>query len=419
MKFRFVFFLFLVLLVTTVVSTSCLSWIAKTISTQEEPSKLEASLCGIALKISKSLEIINKDSGSIGASFGEMTGNLAQAYQDDSRYLYSADTEKVSMKQNVVFVSMSQNISEEERGTPPESFLEPIPEDGYINTPTGSECPLGATTEMMFETKDGENLVLDYIEELGAKVIPYEIFSAPDSDPSSLQSFINCKISSENRNFADPSYWNREIWGTEGDNGIKSMQDNVESIIDYYFWSTSPELEVIMLDAIKEKLSTATSQQVVDAFDASNKSGWVGYPIAQEGDKISRMNIKAEFDGSGNVSGTVYESREFSIDASGELEFGVLKGSGELTIISPSIGEVIFNTELEWTKWNEMGAPTEGVTTLTNEENGYMIEIFTNSDGTKNGNFYVNGKQVGKVTVDIDRHSTYIDIETNTETEIQ
>jgi hypothetical protein len=48
----------------------------------------------------------------------------------------------------------------------------------------------------------------------------------------------------------------------------------------------------------------------------------------------------------------------------------------------------------------------------------YRIEIVTKTDGTKEGIFFENGKQLGTVNVDIEGHSTYLNIDTGSQSSL-
>ncbi len=173
----------------------------------------------------------------------------------------------------------------------------------------------------------------------------------------------------------------------------------------------------MVIKQIMDKLNTIKYQPILDAFDKSDKEGWVGYPPASQKDQISKMEIKADFEG--NVEGTVYEERDFSLNLSGDPEFGPITGNGELFISDPEIGNNIkFEAYLEWTQWDAMGKPTEGLVVLENKDKGYKIEIATKPDGSKDGKFFENGEQAGTVSVDVEGHSTYLNIETQDNTEL-
>ena len=383
-------------------------------------SELEKSICSFALKFDKSMNVISSDSSAAGLAMRSSEMQITQANFNiikncigNNFYIYELTNASLFIDLAIGDFLLVQSAS-----TPPDSFFEPISEDGYINVPKGGGCPLGATTYIRFLTEEEKEIILEFIKSLGAETIPYDILSLPPSDQKSIISVISQKLTPENRELIKASYWNKEIWGTEGGAGLKALQQDVKSIMDYYFWSNAPEIESIITKGIESKLSNIGSQPIIDAFNESDKIGWIGYPPAEEKDQISIMEIKADF--SGNVTGTVNEKRNFSLDLNGEPEFGTITGEGELSVSDPAIGEnVKFEAKLEWTKWDEMGKPIEGLVILENKEKGYRIEITTKTDGTKEGVFFENGKQVGSVNVNIEGHTTYLNIETGSQSSLE
>lgn len=427
MKIKIALISIAILTISTIFLMSCFSQSANTeikeelqdleekVEVKEEVKdkipEIEKNLIKFALNFNKSMDIINEDSAKASNSIGETTKNITMALLDE---IYSFDKEILIASNSLFFIGL-EVLDSPKLGNIPEAFLNRVPPSGYMHTPTGGECPLGASVEMQFESF--EAITESYISELMAKAIPYEIMSLSNTDPKSVSSFIKSKLTPDNKNLIKTAYWNNEIWGTAGESGLRSLQEDIKSLIDYHFWSNLKEIESMILKTVETTLSQVNYPPITEAYEDSDKQGFIGYPIPEEKYKISRKNIKAEF--SGNVTGTVYESSEFSLSAIGEPNFGPINGEGELLLNEPDIGEVKFDAKLEWTSWNSMGAPTEGVVTLTNEEKGYKIEIVTNSDGTKDGKFFIGGEEVGKVTVDIEGHSTYINIEMNSEITIE
>jgi len=380
----------------------------------------EKSVSTFALKFDKSMNIISGDSSNVGLSMRENLMQVTQlSYTNLKNYLAkfpNRNENDIHFASYFFILSIKDMLISQAAGNPPESFFQPLGENGYIDVPKGGGCPLGAWTSIKFLTEE-EEIILELLNSLGAKVLPFDLLSLPSQDQKSIVSFISEKLKPENKELIKTSYWNQEIWGTEGGGGLKALQEELKSIIDYFFWSKAPEIESLITEEIKSRLKTSNYQPIIDAYNESDKIGWTGYPSAAEKDQISAMEIKADFNG--NVTGTVYEKRDFSLNLKGEPDFGPISGTGELFISDPAIGNnVRFEATLEWTKWDEMGKPIEGLVVLDNKEKGYKIEILTKPNGSKEGKFFENGKQTGTVDVGIEGHSTYINIETGNKTDL-
>ena len=355
-------------------------------------SDIEKSLINFTVGINKSLSIINKSTSSAAASMGE-SSNLA----------FMSYNSLIDPEPKIITVSytVAQN-------TPPAPFFEDVPPDGYIDTPTGKECPFGATPYMMFTTASGNDITGNYLSELGAASVPYEVLTLSPNDPKSIHAYINQKLTANPQAYISAQKWNTEIWGTEGGGGLAQLQEPVLSIIDYHFWSYGPEIENLIIESIEEGLPPVSA--VLDAFKQSNKTGFLVSPLSSPEDLIAKKNIRAEF--SGDVEGTIYETRDFKLSLKGKPEFGPMHGHGELILKNTEVGDIPFQVELEWTAWGDMGAPTEGFAVLYNKEPGYKLEINTNADGTKDGMIYINDKPLGKLTIDTSGNSSYTTMDT-------
>jgi hypothetical protein len=268
-------------------------------SSEKKVSDLEMNLSRFALNFNRSMNIITFETSKSASSLGSFSSALA----GEIKY--------------AIFISGGYE-------NPPEPFFDDIPSDGYINTPTGGECPLGASVMMSFTNAGGKEINKKYLEELNAKVIPYELISLPESDPDSISSYLESQIKPGNLGLADPSWWNTEIWGTEGNGGLRSLQLDVKNIINYQLWSKSPEYESSIISEMEKQLSIIGIERVTGAFKNSDKTGWVGYPVANGDDQIAQKNIMAEF--AGNVEGTVHETGAFTIDAYVNTSFGPMTG---------------------------------------------------------------------------------------------
>jgi len=355
-------------------------------------SDIEKLLINFAVGVNKSLSIINKSTSNVAVSIGESGDLISLSYNS-----------LINSEPKVIMASytIAQN-------TPPASFFEDIPSDGYIDTPTGQECPLGAAPYMMFATASGNNITGDYLSGLGATAVSYEILSLSPNDPKSIQAYVNQKLTGDPQAYVNAQKWNTEIWGTEGDSGLAQLQEPVNSIVDYHFWSHGSEIENLIIESIKERLPSVNT--LLDAFEKSNKTAFLASPTPDHEDMIAQKNIRAEF--SGDVEGTIYEARDFKLSLQGNPEFGPMHGQGEIILKNTEAGDIPFHVELEWTAWGDMGAPTKGFTVLHNEELGYKMEINTYADGTKDGMIYINDELLGELIIDGDDNSSYTTMDT-------
>jgi len=337
---------------------------------------IERKLIDFAAGLNDSFIIINKGSTDAALALGRSTGPLyLSGHKKDNRNL-------------VVLASYAAA-----QGSPPAAFHEKVPGDGYISTPTGGECPLGAATSMMFSTAAGNDITAGFLEGLSATAVPYDILSLPAGDPGSIQYYINQELTSDPTAYADSSSWDNNIWGP-----VAGLQEPVESIIGYHFWSNGPGIESIISDSIRQNLPPVT--QVLDAFDSSGRTGFIASPPASAGDLIARKNIKAVF--SGDVEGTVYESRDFSLELGGSPAFGPMHGEGMVTLKDTSLGDIPVTVELDLTAWDDMGAPTQGTALLYNDDTGYSIQINTYPDGTRDGALYLHDGLLGRMEITSD-----------------
>ena len=124
--------------------------------------------------------------------------------------------------------------------------------------------------------------------------------------------------------------------------------------------------------------------------------------------ELASMDIIAEFNG--DFSGTIEEERTFTLPAPGEMpEFGPMTGGGVLTFDHPTMGELVFDVELEWTDWDELGRVNGGEMHMVEQEGGYEIHMIFLPDGTKEGEVFMNGELIGTVEMIVEGNDTMME----------
>jgi hypothetical protein len=158
-------------------------------------------------------------------------------------------------------------------------------------------------------------------------------------------------------------------------------------------------------------------QMMIDAYDASDKTGWFSNLQPTGADDLAQMDIIAEM--TGTVNGIVHEQRDFSIPGLGQSpEFGPQTGDGTVTWDAPEIGEVDFSVDISLDQFDEQGRAIGGeVTADAIDYEGYQVVFTFNPDGSKDGVVLKNGEEVGQLTmtVDQDKFENYIDVKEGTE----
>ncbi len=201
---------------------------------QDSNLSFEKSIAKFALKFDKSMIIASSDSSVATVSMRENLIQVSQAnYENLENYIIGFENNK---ENNFIYASCFDNLANngiiiaQAEGKPPESFFQPLDENGYIDVPKGGGCPLGALTYIRFLTEE-EEIILELLKTLEAKALPYDILSLPPQSQKSIVSFISEKLTPENKELIKVSYWNKEIWGTEGDGGLKSLQVELEALL--------------------------------------------------------------------------------------------------------------------------------------------------------------------------------------------
>lgn len=287
----------------------------------------------------------------------------------------------------------------------PEGFLNPLPDSGYIPAPKGA-CAVGASPSASFLNQAGEKITPDLLDDKGIQVISFEDLTGGDIQGNQLESTLTSLITPGDMDLASPEGWNTKVWDVIAEN-----QQPAKSLMDYHLWSVSSQIESLIVESMRAKMETmGLPVQVLNAFDASQKSGWYAGPTPADADRLAGMEIEAVF--SGKTEGTIYERREFSLANLGEMpQFGPMSGEGSVVYHDPDFGDYPFELDIEWTEWDELGRVTGGEITFDDQEHGVVIELQVRTDGSRTAHVYRNGKLVGQVEVDTNGMITYQDVE--------
>jgi hypothetical protein len=286
-------------------------------------------------------------------------------------------------------------------GEIPSGFLDPLPESGYIPAPEGA-CAVGASPSASFLNQNGEKITPDLMAEKDIQVIGFDELTGGSIEGRKLEETIRSLIKPGDMDLATSEGWNNKVW-----NQLATKQTSAVSMMDYYLWSVSDQIEAEVVGEIAATLdSMGLPSQVMNAFQASRTSGWYANQIPVESDLISAMEIEAVF--SGRTEGTIHERRDFSLPELGEMpQFGPMKGEGSVVYHDPDYGDYPFDLELDWNKWDQLGRVTAGELLFTDLEHGAVIEMTVNEDNTRVARVYRDGVEVGIVHVDSDGILTY------------
>jgi hypothetical protein len=294
-----------------------------------------------------------------------------------------------------------------QRGSPriPPSFRGPLGPSGFIGAPAGA-CAAGADPSVQFQDAEGDAITPEKLAEEDVTVIDYDILTGENPDVVSVEQILTQSIVPGDPDLTTPEGWNEKVWQP-----LKDVQTPMESLMDYQLWNTSDEIEEMVSDSVRERMvNMGIPDMVLNAFDQSDHHGWFASRYAEEANELSAMYIVAEF--SGDLRGTIEETRTFHIPGVGmNPEFGIMTGEGTVEFDHPDLGLIIFDVELEWTEWDDLGRVIGGSTNLIDQAGIYEIHITFKPDGTKEGEIFVNGEYAGLVSLDVDGTSTYLDIQ--------
>ncbi|MHB8778873.1 MAG: hypothetical protein ACYC6R_14110 [Anaerolineales bacterium] len=166
----------------------------------------------------------------------------------------------------------------------PSEFLNPLPSSGSIAAPAGA-CPAAANPSVTFMTAGGDPVTPQLISDKGIQTIPAEMITAPQTDANSLFEKISSLVPMNDQRLATPQGWNDLLWDQ-----LKSSQKPVESLMDYQLWNASPEIEQQVADLYLARLKNLGAPKIViDAYNASNKTGWYANTAPTPEDALFRV----------------------------------------------------------------------------------------------------------------------------------
>jgi len=294
-----------------------------------------------------------------------------------------------------------------QRGAPriPPTFRGPLGPSGFIGAPSGA-CAAGADPKVQFQDAEGEPITPEKLAEEDVTVIDFDILTGEDPEVASIEEILNQSIVPGDPDLTTPEGWNEKVWQP-----LKEAQTPMESLLDYQLWNSSDEIEEMVSSSVRERMvSMGIPDMVLNAFDQSDHQGWFASRYAEEADELAAMYIVAEF--SGDLRGTIEETRTFNIPGAGmNPEFGIMTGEGTVEFDHPDLGIIVFDVDLEWTEWDDLGRVNGGSMNLIDQSGIYEIHMTFKPDGTKQGELFVNGEYAGLVTLDVEGTSTYLDIQ--------
>lgn len=289
----------------------------------------------------------------------------------------------------------------------PSGFMAPLGSSGFITAPSGA-CAAGASPKAQFQDAEENAITAEKLAEENVTVIDYEILTGENPEIKSLEQIISESIVPGDLALATPEGWNEKVWEP-----LRQVQTPMESLMDYQLWNTSNEIEDMVVASMQERMaSMGLPDTVLNAFEQSDHHGWFASRYAEQANELAAMYIIAEF--SGDLQGIIEETRSFRIPEVGKLpEFGIMTGEGVVGFDHPQLGHIVFDVELEWTEWDEMGRVIGGTMDLIDQAGIYEIHFVFNSDGTKEGELFMNGVPTGTVMMDVEGSSTYLDLRQN------
>ena len=351
-------------------------------------------LAWVAIGLVEDLSTVNTYFNDAGSSFGNIQ-------------VYSPETDLLQVRKGAGMLfapPLLETLLPQGSGEIPSGFLDPLPMSGYIPAPEGA-CAVGASPSASFLNKKEEKITPDLMSDKNIQVIGFDELTGGTIQGRKLEETIRSLIKPGDMDLATAEGWNNKVW-----NQLAVKQTSADSLMDYYLWSVSDQIEAEVVGEIAATLnSMGLPSQVMNAFQASRTSGWYANQTPGELDLISAMEIEAVF--SGRTEGTIYEKRDFSLPVLGEMPvFGPMTGEGSVVYHDPDYGDYPFDLELDWNKWDELGRVTAGELLFTDHEHGAVIKMTVNEDNSRVAHVHRDGVEVGIVNVTSSGEIIYQDL---------
>jgi hypothetical protein len=295
-------------------------------------------------------------------------------------------------------------------GKVPQGFLDPLPENGAIPGEAGSCGAAAAKPAVTFMTVGGAAVTPQLIADKKLQTLPTDMVTRSQSDPKSLFALMNTLVKNGDPRLATAQGWNTLLWDQ-----LKTRQTPAESLMDYQLWNASTDIEQEVADLYGAQLRQMGAPAIVlDAYNASQKSGWYASSLPAPDDALAQMKIEAQMDGS--IQGTVHEQREFTITGADQTpQYGVQTGDGTVTWDAPGLGVLTFDVTIRLDKFDDRGHAVGGTVVGIDADQGYTVNMTFLPDGTRKGEILRYGNPVGELSMSVDeaKFQNYLDVSTN------
>ncbi|MGD0806948.1 MAG: hypothetical protein ABSA10_05720 [Anaerolineales bacterium] len=292
----------------------------------------------------------------------------------------------------------------------PQGFLDPLPENGAIPGEAGSCGAAAANPAVTFMTVGGVAVTPQLLADKKLQTLPTDMVTRSQSDPKSLFALINTLVKNGDPRLGTAQGWDTLLWDQ-----LKTRQTSAESLMDYQLWNASPDIEQEVADLYGAQLRQMGLPSVVlDAYNASHKTGWYASSLPAPDDALAQMNIEAQM--AGSIEGTVHERREFTITGAEQTpQYGVQTGEGTVTWDAPGLGVLTFDVNIRLDKFDDRGHAVGGTVVGIDPDKGYTVNMTFLPDGTRKGEILRYGKPVGELSmsVDEDKFQNFLDVSTN------
>jgi len=291
----------------------------------------------------------------------------------------------------------------------PQEFKNKLPPGGAMPAPAGA-CPAAAEPKVTFKTKADKPVTPEMIAEKALESIPTEYVTVAQEDANSLVSRIENMVPLGDTSLATPEGWNSLLWDK-----LSDLRKPAESLWDYQLWNAAPDIEQDVADLYYQRLvEKGVPPIVLNAYKASNVSGWYANREAAPEDALAQMDIEAKMTGS--INGMVHEQRDFTIEGAGRTPtYGIQTGDGTVTWDAPEIGPVDMSVDIKLDKFDVKGRAIGGtVVADAVKYEGYQVVFTFKPDGSKDGVVMKDGQKLGYLTMTADhsKFQNYVDIKT-------